>query len=289
MPTVLFVVTCVTARSAADMGGPLFWPIIAIFGSVIGFLFGPLIFMFFHEYKNLAPAVFLDRDGTLMEDTGYVGDPAKVRVLARVPEALGRLKARGFALVIVTNQSGIARGHFTEADFHAVQARFEELAGPGLIFSTLPKVFAAMPAGWFFGFLFFVGLLGAGYLSDIGAVEVLVAGLTDNTTLTRKRAGWIVGVATFVLAIPPMVNNAIFIPWDLTFGSGMQTLGSLLAVLTVGWCINRSTALKELSVDGKQPVPAWLFYWIRFGIPVVILSVGVYWLLTAVFSTISSV
>ena len=133
MPTVLFVVTCVTARSAADMGGPLFWPIIAIFGSVIGFLFGPLIFMFFHEYKNLAPAVFLDRDGTLMEDTGYVGDPAKVRVLARVPEALGRLKARGFALVIVTNQSGIARGHFTEADFHAVQARFEELAGPGLI------------------------------------------------------------------------------------------------------------------------------------------------------------
>ena len=68
-----------------------------------------------------------------MHDTGYVGDPAQVCVYAGVPEALARLKARGFLTVIVTNQSGIARGHFTEADFHAVQARFMELVGPGLI------------------------------------------------------------------------------------------------------------------------------------------------------------
>ena len=68
-----------------------------------------------------------------MHDTGYVGDPADVCVYAGVPDALVRLKARGFLTVIVTNQSGIARGHFTEADFHAVQARFEEMVGPGLI------------------------------------------------------------------------------------------------------------------------------------------------------------
>ena len=82
---------------------------------------------------ELTPAVFLDRDGTLMHDSGYVGDPALVEVYPGVPEALARLKARGFKTVIVTNQSGIPRGHFTEADFHAVQARFEELVGPGLI------------------------------------------------------------------------------------------------------------------------------------------------------------
>jgi NSS family neurotransmitter:Na+ symporter len=92
-----------------------------------------------------------------------------------------------------------------------------------------------------------------------------------------------VGGATFVLAVPPMINNAIFVPWDLTFGSGMQTLGSLLAVLTVGWCFHRSSALRELSLDGHQPAPAWLFYWIRFGIPAAILSVGIWWLLTSVF------
>ena len=165
----------------------------------------------------------------------------------------------------------------------------EPASGPGLIFNTLPKVFAAMPAGWLFGSLFFVSLLGAGYLSDIGAVEVLVAGLTDNTTISRTRAVWLMSAACFVLAIPPSINNAIFVPWDLTFGSGMQTLGSLLAVLTVGWCFNRAAALRELFGAGEQPVPMWVFYWIRFGIPVIILGVGVYWLLTQVFQTVSGI
>jgi NSS family neurotransmitter:Na+ symporter len=167
--------------------------------------------------------------------------------------------------------------------------KLEPASGPGLIFNTLPRVFAAMPAGWLFGSLFFVSLLGAGYLSDIGAVEVLVAGLTDNSGITRKRAVWIMSAACFVLAIPPSINNAIFVPWDLTFGSGMQTLGSLLAVVTLAWCLNRTAALKELFGAGEQPVPMWIFYWIRFGIPVIILGVGVYWLLTQVFRTISGV
>jgi NSS family neurotransmitter:Na+ symporter len=167
--------------------------------------------------------------------------------------------------------------------------KLEPASGPGLIFNTLPRVFAAMPAGWLFGSLFFVSLLGAGYLSDIGAVEVLVAGLTDNSGITRQRAVWIMSAACFVLAIPPSINNAIFVPWDLTFGSGMQTLGSLLAVVTLAWCLSRTAALKELFGAGEQPVPMWIFYWIRFGIPVIILGVGVYWLLTQVFRTISGV
>ncbi len=165
----------------------------------------------------------------------------------------------------------------------------EPASGPGLIFDTLPRVFSAMPAGWLFGSLFFVSLLGAGYLSDIGAVEVLVAGLTDNTRLTRRRAVWTMVAACFLLAIPPSINNATFVPWDLTFGSGMQTLGSLLAVITVGWCFNRSAALQELFSAGERPVPMWLFNWIRFGIPVVICGVGVYWLLTQVFRIIGGV
>jgi len=82
------------------------------------------------------PAIFLDRDGTLMEDTGYVSDPASVRLLPGVPAALRELKARGFLTVIVTNQSGIGRGYFTRADYEAVHARFLELLGPGLIDAT---------------------------------------------------------------------------------------------------------------------------------------------------------
>jgi neurotransmitter:Na+ symporter, NSS family len=165
----------------------------------------------------------------------------------------------------------------------------EPTQGPGLIFSTLPEVFAAMPLGWLFGLLFFAGLFGAGYLSDVAAFEVLVAGLTDNTGLTRKRAVWVMAAAVFLIAIPPTINNGIFIPWDLTFGSGMQTLGALLAVLTVGWCMHRGTALKALSEAGGRPVPAWLYYWIRFGIPAGILTVGIWWLLTSVIGAVPAV
>jgi NSS family neurotransmitter:Na+ symporter len=170
----------------------------------------------------------------------------------------------------------------------AMALGLEPSSGPTLLFSTLPQVFASIPLGWLFGFLFFAGLFGAAYLSDVAAFEVLVAGLTDNTRLTRTRAVWVMAAVVFLLAIPPSINNGIFVPWDLTFGSGMQTLGSLLAVVTIGWCVNRSTALKALAGEGGA-VPAWLFYWIRFGIPAAILSVGIWWLMTSVFGTIAGV
>lgn len=156
--------------------------------------------------------------------------------------------------------------------------------GPSLIFSTLPQVFAAIPAGWLFGFLFFMGLLGAGYLSDVAAFEVLVAGLTDNTSLPRTRAVWLMCLAAFISSLPPTINMSIFVPWDLTFGSGMQTLGALAAVVTIGWCMHRSAALSALSAQGQPPAPAWLLTWIRFGIPSAILAVGLWWLWTSVLS-----
>lgn len=71
-----------------------------------------------------------------MEDPGYVGDPALVKVLPGVVQALERLKGAGFALIIVTNQSGIGRGKFTEADFEAVQARLLAELGEALIEAT---------------------------------------------------------------------------------------------------------------------------------------------------------
>lgn len=77
------------------------------------------------------PAVFLDRDGTLIEDADYLSDPGGVVLIAGAVEALARLRAAGFALVVVTNQSGIARGLFTEADYRRVSARLDELLAEG--------------------------------------------------------------------------------------------------------------------------------------------------------------
>ncbi len=73
------------------------------------------------------PAVFLDRDGTLIEDTGYIGDPENVRLLPGAAEAVRRLGQGGRRVVLVSNQSGVARGMFSEDDLKAVHARVESL------------------------------------------------------------------------------------------------------------------------------------------------------------------
>ena len=77
------------------------------------------------------PAVFLDRDGTLMEEVHYCADPALVRLFPGTAAALRRLTEHGYLCVIITNQSGIGRGMFTETEYQAVQAELlRQLAAP---------------------------------------------------------------------------------------------------------------------------------------------------------------
>ena len=75
-------------------------------------------------------AVLCDRDGTLLVDVPYNGDPARVRVLPGVVAGLVRLRAAGVRLAVVSNQSGVARGMLTTAQVRAVNARLVELLGP---------------------------------------------------------------------------------------------------------------------------------------------------------------
>jgi histidinol-phosphate phosphatase family protein len=73
------------------------------------------------------PAVFLDRDGTLIHDRHYLSDPAGVELLPGAGEAVARLNRAGLFVVLVTNQSGIGRGWFSEHDYQAVHRRLLEL------------------------------------------------------------------------------------------------------------------------------------------------------------------
>ncbi len=73
------------------------------------------------------PAVFLDRDGTIIHDAHYLSDPGGVRLLPGAAAAIARLNAAGIPAIVVTNQSGIGRGYFGEEEFRAVQARTESL------------------------------------------------------------------------------------------------------------------------------------------------------------------
>ncbi|MCS7168832.1 MAG: HAD family hydrolase [Gemmatales bacterium] len=72
-------------------------------------------------------ALFLDRDGVLIEEVPYISSPNQVRLLPGAAEAVARVNRLGVPVVVITNQSGIARGLFTEADLLAVHRRINEM------------------------------------------------------------------------------------------------------------------------------------------------------------------
>lgn len=73
------------------------------------------------------PAVFFDRDNTLIVSDGYLGDPSKVVLVEGAADAVARVRGLGFATVVFSNQSGVARGMFGEDAVHAVNSRLDEL------------------------------------------------------------------------------------------------------------------------------------------------------------------
>jgi D-glycero-D-manno-heptose 1,7-bisphosphate phosphatase len=91
-----------------------------------------------------ARAIFLDRDGTIIRDVGYPRDPKAVELLPGVVDALGRARALGFRLIIISNQSGVGRGLIAPAEARAVQDRVEELfASEGVTFDGVYFCFHA--------------------------------------------------------------------------------------------------------------------------------------------------
>jgi len=80
-----------------------------------------------------APAVFLDRDGTINDEMEYLHDPKKFKLLPNALEGLKKLQDMGYRLVIVTNQGGIGLGYYTEEDFYRVNREmFRQLAPTGI-------------------------------------------------------------------------------------------------------------------------------------------------------------
>ena len=83
----------------------------------------------------MSRAVFLDRDGTLNVERHYLHDPEALEIIPGTGLALRRLIDAGFELIIITNQSGIGRGYYTESDMHAVNDKLAaELAVDGVEF-----------------------------------------------------------------------------------------------------------------------------------------------------------
>ena len=79
------------------------------------------------ESPSRRAAAFLDRDGTIIRDASYVRDPADVDLLPGAADAIRRLNDAGIPVIIITNQSGIARGYLTKVDYELVRRRVEDL------------------------------------------------------------------------------------------------------------------------------------------------------------------
>jgi len=75
----------------------------------------------------MRPAVFLDRDGTIIEDEGYLADASRIRLVPGALEALRTFRDRGMLLVVISNQSGIPRGLITPEQHAEVDARVKEI------------------------------------------------------------------------------------------------------------------------------------------------------------------
>jgi D-glycero-D-manno-heptose 1,7-bisphosphate phosphatase len=73
------------------------------------------------------PAVFLDRDGTINREVNYLWRPEQLELLPGAAEGLRQLRQAGFCLVVITNQAGVARGYYGEADVHRVHERLQEM------------------------------------------------------------------------------------------------------------------------------------------------------------------
>lgn len=79
------------------------------------------------ERGLIKATVFLDRDGTINEDVGYLSDPDGLVIIGGAGKAISLLNAEGVKVIVISNQSGVGRGYYTEEDVEAVNARLKEL------------------------------------------------------------------------------------------------------------------------------------------------------------------
>ncbi|WP_432666866.1 sodium-dependent transporter [Wukongibacter baidiensis] len=140
---------------------------------------------------------------------------------------------------------------------------FEPSAGPGLLFITLPAVFAQMPLGTVFSILFFFLVLFAALSSSISLLEVCVAYVVDEWKVNRKVAVFGLGFAMFVIGIIASLSNGplshlkfigdrnFFDSLDFVASNILLPLGGLLLCIVVGWVWGTDKAIKEATNDGK--------------------------------------
>ncbi len=148
-------------------------------------------------------------------------------------------------------------------------------AGPQLIFVTLPHLFIEMPGGAWIGFLFMVVLAMVAVLSLIGALEAAIGTIVEIPWIKWNRKQVLIGMGVLqaLLAFPSAMQPNLIGWLDLIFGSGMQVLGSALALIAFTWGIGRLRATKELISTNTFTESTFFFQWVKWVVPLVLFVV----------------
>ncbi|MGI5959294.1 MAG: sodium-dependent transporter [Massiliimalia sp.] len=166
--------------------------------------------------------------------------------------------------------------------------------GPSLMFIVLPEVFASMPAGKLFAFLFFLLVLFASITTTIAFLEVIVAFVEQYFQCSRKKATALCAVLATVIGIPCALSFGVWSGVQL-FGKGlfdladycvsnlMLPISAICTCIFIGWVWKTGNAVKEITDDGQIVFPLAKLWggWIQFVLPVVIFlillsSIGIF-------------
>lgn len=164
----------------------------------------------------------------------------------------------------------------------------EAAEGPGLVFKTLPVLFAQLPGTLVLSTIFFVLLVFTALTSSISLLEVLVAALMDMYDFSRKKATLLIGAATFIMGIPSALagSGTLFPAWktvygmdffstlDTITGTWFMPIGGLLICIFTGWRMDQRVCEKEIRTGSKA---LWVFrpwrFMIRYIAPLAIISI----------------
>lgn len=147
--------------------------------------------------------------------------------------------------------------------------------GPTLVFATLPKLFSVMPGGRILGSCFLLALTLIAFLSALGAIEAIVGSISEELRIRSGRTRMIIAILLVEAAVmlPSSLDPSIVGTLDLIFGSGMQMLGSLIAIITVAWGLGQVKT--NLQIFGETSL-GWhrnYFLWLKWAVPGVMLVV----------------
>lgn len=154
--------------------------------------------------------------------------------------------------------------------------------GPTLVFSTLPQLFSVMDGGRVLGSGFLLALCLIAFLSAVGTLEAVVGSISEELNIRSSRGVVILIILVIEAAImlPSSLDPDLIGVLDLIFGSGMQMLGSAIAVTTVAWGIGRLATKAQIFGSVDKPWHDTYFAWIRWVVPGVIFIVLINYLVS---------